>query len=263
MQIVNIAAYKFVAIPDPEEWLPFFKEFCDQKALRGTIILATEGINLFLAGSRDSIDDFLRFLRNDELFASRFRDLEIKESLSESQPFKRMVVRVAKEIITMRHPMIQPGLQRAEAVKAETLKDWLDQGHDNEGREIVLIDTRNAFEVQIGTFEGAIDFDIERFSQFPDALKDSNETEPLNDKTVVLFCTGGIRCEKAALFMQQLKLPKVLQLEGGILRYFEVVGGAHWQGDCFVFDERIALNPNLEAATNYTRLADGSPQSEV
>ncbi|MBX9723504.1 MAG: hypothetical protein K2X81_19015, partial [Candidatus Obscuribacterales bacterium] len=163
---------------------------------------------------------------------------------------------------TMRHPMIRPADHRAPSIKAKTLAKWLDQGHDDEGREIVLLDTRNAFEVAIGTFEGAVDFDIERFSQFPDALKTSNQEEPLHEKTIVSFCTGGIRCEKAALFMQELGLPKVYQLDGGILRYFEEVGGEHWRGDCFVFDERIALKPNLQAAENYSRQADGSPAME-
>ncbi len=262
MKIVNIAAYKFVEIPQPSQWLPLMKSHCDELGLKGTVILATEGINLFLAGTRESIDQFLHFLLNDPNFGASFENMELKESFSETQPFRRMVVREAKEIITMRHPMIRPANHRAPAVKAKTLAKWLDQGHDDEGREIVLLDTRNAFEVAIGTFEGAVDFDIERFSQFPDALKASNEEEPMHEKTIVSFCTGGIRCEKAALFMQELGLPKVYQLDGGILRYFEEVGGDHWRGDCFVFDERIALKPDLQAADNYSRQADGSPAME-
>lgn len=248
MSIVNIAVYKFVSVPEPEAWILPLKERCAALALKGTIVLATEGINLFLAGSREAIDAFLCFLGNEPLFDKRFAELDVKESLSESQPFRKMVVRVAKEIITMRHPTIRPADARASAVEPVTLRKWLDQGHDDEGRQIVLLDTRNAFEVEIGTFENARSFDIEKFSQFPDVISElmNDETAPLADKTVVSFCTGGIRCEKAALYMQDIGLSNVFQLQGGILRYFEDVGGAHWKGECFVFDERVALDPQLQ-----------------
>lgn len=260
MEIVNIAAYKFIEIPEPAALKPLLKERCDQLVLKGTIVLAQEGINLFLAGTRQAIDAFMEFLRNEEFFGRRFVDLEIKESLSENQPFRRMIVRVAKEIITMRHPMIRPEDKRAPAVDAMTLKTWLDQGHDDEGREIVLLDTRNSFEIEIGTFEGAMDFGIERFSQFPEAIRAAanQEEHDLKNKTIVSFCTGGIRCEKAALYMNELKLPRVFQLDGGILRYFEEVGGDHWQGECFVFDERVALDPELRATESYARKIDGT-----
>lgn len=252
VSIVNIAAYKFVSVPDPEAWISPLKEQCVQLALKGTIVLAQEGINLFLAGSRESIDSFLSYLRGDALFEGRFAELDVKESLSQNQPFRKMVVRVAKEIITMRHPTIRPADARASAVEPATLRKWLDQGHDDEGREIVLLDTRNAFEVEMGTFEHAKSFDIEKFSQFPDVIRElvNGATSPLADKTIVSFCTGGIRCEKAALYMQDIGLEHVFQLQGGILRYFEDVGGAHWQGECFVFDERVALDPQLQPTTN-------------
>lgn len=248
--IVNIAAYKFVAI-SPQAWLELLKQRCEELALKGTIILAPEGINLFLAGTRENIGSFLSFLRTDSIFQGRFSDLEVKESYSNSKPFGKMVVREAKEIITMRHPMIRPEAGRAPAVDAKTLKAWLDQGHDDQGREILMLDTRNAFEVEVGTFEGAVEFAIEKFSQFPDAIKKAlseqvqNEA-PWREKTIVSFCTGGIRCEKAALFLQEIDMKNVYQLEGGILKYFEEVGGAHWQGECFVFDERVALDPQLK-----------------
>jgi UPF0176 protein len=247
MPVVNIATYKFVSLPQPADWVQPLQQRCNQLELKGTIVLATEGINLFVAGGRTAVDQFLDFLRHDQLFAGRFGHLDIKASLSASQPFKRMVVRTAKEIITMRHPMICPEALRAPAVDAATLKGWLDQGHDDDGRKVVLIDTRNAFEVKMGTFEGAIDFDIERFSQFPDAVRKALDDMEggLKDKTIVSFCTGGIRCEKAALFMQELEIPHVYQLDGGILRYFEQAGGAHWGGECFVFDERVAVDTRL------------------
>jgi UPF0176 protein len=220
---------------------------CQELALKGTIVLAEEGINLFLAGGEEPIETFIAYLSDDPLFGGRFRDMDIKYSRSGNKPFKRMVVRVAKEIITMRHPMIQPEASRAPAVDAKTLKAWLDQGQDDQGRSVVLLDTRNAFEVDMGTFDGAVRFDIERFSEFPDAVKTLfAEQEAIKDKTIVSFCTGGIRCEKAALFMQELDVPHVYQLDGGILRYFEDAGGAHWNGECFVFDERVAVDTQLQ-----------------
>jgi UPF0176 protein len=247
MQIVNIATYKFVSLPQPANWVVPLQDRCDQLGLKGTIVLATEGINLFLAGGQAAIDQIIAYLSEDQLFAGSFCNLDIKSSLSPRQPFKRMVVRVAKEIITMRHPMIRPEATRAPSVDARTLKSWIDQGFDDAGRPVVLMDTRNAFEVAMGTFEGAMDFGIERFSEFPQALMKvmSVGNDTLKNKTIVSFCTGGIRCEKAALFMQELDIPHVYQLDGGILRYFEEAGGAHWDGECFVFDERVAVDTKL------------------
>lgn len=252
--IINIAAYKFVGISRPDDWIMPLKEKCQHLNLKGTIIVATEGINFFLAGARDSIDDFLDYLRNDNLFDGRFHDITIKESLSETQPFGKMVVRVAREIITMRHPTIRPEDSRAKSVDAVTLSQWLAQGYDDEKREIVMLDTRNKFEVDMGTFENAIDLNISKFSEFPEEIRSAIETDDsLKNKTIVSFCTGGIRCEKAAIYIEELGHPKVLQLDGGILRYFEDVGGAHWNGECFVFDERIALDPELQPSKSATR----------
>lgn len=263
MQTVNIAAYKFVGIPVPAVWQPVIKERCNELHLKGTVLLATEGINLFLAGPREAIDAFLTFLQNDSLFGGRFAELDIKESFSSNQPFKKMVVRIANEIITMRHPMIRPEDSRAPHVDAATLKKWLDQGHDDEGRELLLLDTRNDFEVEMGTFENALNLDIEKFSDFPEAIvcEMSKSETSLHDKTIVSFCTGGIRCEKAALFLQEKGHPKVFQLDGGILRYFEDVGGAHWLGECFVFDERVSLDPGLQASgKTLADRKDGKPK---
>jgi UPF0176 protein len=239
-QIVNIAAYKFVTFDDTVAQRPRFQGLCTDLGLKGTILLSPEGINLFLAGTRASIDQFLAFLRSDP----RFADVEVKESVSEKQPFNRMLVRLKREIITMKHPLIKPELGRAPAVEATTLKRWLDQGHDDQGKPVVMLDTRNAFEVDVGTFDNTIDYRIEKFSEFPAIIE--REKESLNDKTIVTFCTGGIRCEKAAIHMKNIGYESVYQLEGGILKYFEEVGGAHYQGDCFVFDHRTALNPQLQ-----------------
>jgi UPF0176 protein len=144
----------------------------------------------------------------------------------------------------MNHPAVQPAQGRAPAIDALMLRRWLDQGHDGEGRPLVTLDTRNAFEVDQGTFDGAIDWRLAKFSEFTRAL-DRHKAE-LEDKTVVTFCTGGIRCEKAAIYMRDAGLEHVWQLEGGILQYFEATGGAHFSGDCLVFDAREALEPSLK-----------------
>ncbi len=240
---INIAAYKFVTFNDTVERRASFQAICHDLDLKGTILLTPEGINLFLAGARNNIDNFLGWLRQD----TRFADIEVKESLSNEQPFNRMLVKLKKEIITMRHPLIQPELGRAPVVKAADLKRWLDQGHDDAGKPVVMVDTRNAFEVDVGTFENTIDYRIHKFSEFPEVI--ARHKPELDGKTVVTFCTGGIRCEKAAIHMQNIGYDSVYQLDGGILKYFEEVGGAHYQGDCFVFDYRTALNPELKATT--------------
>ncbi len=240
-QFVNIAAYKFITFDDTAEKRPKFQALCAELGLMGTILLSPEGINLFLAGSRAGIDAFLQWLRTDP----RFADIAVKESYSNEQPFKRMLVKLKSEIITMKNPLIQPELGRAPAVNASELKRWLDQGHDDEGRPVVMMDTRNAFEVDVGTFDNTLDYRIAKFSEFPEVV--AQQRDELAGKTVVTFCTGGIRCEKAAIHMQNIGYDHVYQLEGGILKYFEDVGGAHYSGDCFVFDRRTALNPKLEA----------------
>jgi UPF0176 protein len=240
-EILNIAAYKFVQIDDGEALRDTLRKHTHALALKGTILLAPEGINLFLAGEKEAVHDFLRGLRADP----RFADLETKESWSQAQPFRRMLVKLKREIIRMDHPAIQPAAGRAPGVDAPTLKRWLDQGHDDAGKPIALLDTRNAFEVDHGSFDGAIDWRIDKFTDFPKALK--KHREQLAGKTVVSFCTGGIRCEKAAILMREEGVADVLQLEGGILKYFEQVGGAHYHGECFVFDGRETLAPDLSA----------------
>jgi UPF0176 protein len=241
MSTLNISAYRFVSLDD----LPVLRERmlaqCDALALKGTILLAPEGINLFLAGSRVAIDAFMAWLHED----SRFAGLQAKESLSEDVPFKRMRVRLKKEIITLRQPTIRPEGGRAPSVDPATLKRWLDQGHDDEGHEIVLLDTRNAYETDVGMFPQAIDYRIASFTELPEAL--AADQARYAGKTVVSYCTGGIRCEKAVLHMQDVGMDRVYQLEGGILKYFEEVGGAHWHGECFVFDERGAVDTSLSA----------------
>jgi UPF0176 protein len=237
---VNISAYKFITFNDTAEKRPEFLAVCQRLNLKGTVLLTPEGINLFLAGLRHEIDAFLDWLRIDP----RFSDIQAKESFSEHQPFTKLLVKLKAETITMRMPLIRPEDGRAPAVTPPTLKRWLDQGKDDEGRPVVMVDTRNAFEVDVGSFDHTVDFRINKFTEFPEVI--ATNKEKFAGKTVVTFCTGGIRCEKAAIHMQNVGYEHVYQLEGGILKYFEEVGGAHYQGDCFVFDYRTALNPQLE-----------------
>jgi UPF0176 protein len=244
MSFINLAAYQFATLDDTAAWRPLITEKCMALGLRGTILLAPEGINVFVAGTRQATHAFTDYLRRDPLFEGKFAGLQFKESQSETQPFRRMLVKLKREIITMKKPAIKPELGRAPSVDAKTLKSWLDRGCDDTGRPVVMLDTRNAFEADVGTFDNALDYRITKFSEFPDVI-DAHRAD-LDGKTVVSFCTGGIRCEKAAIHMKEVGIENVYQLEGGILKYFEEVGGAHYHGECFVFDYRTALNPQLE-----------------
>ncbi|GLR00111.1 sulfurtransferase [Dyella mobilis] len=260
MSILNISAYRFVSLDDLPTLRERMLEQCHALALKGTILLAPEGINLFLAAPREAIEAFLTWLHQDP----RFAGMQAKESLSDDIPFKRMRVRLKKEIITLRHPTIRPEGGRAPAVAAATLKRWLDQGRDDAGREVVLLDTRNAYETDAGMFPQAVDYRIDSFTQLPNAL--AADQARYTGKTIVSYCTGGIRCEKAALYMQDVGMENVYQLEGGILKYFEEVGGTHWQGDCFVFDERGAVDPSLSPAplkplSSAEDAGDGAPHT--
>lgn len=239
--VLNISCYKFVPLPDAEVLRGQLHASAVALDLKGTILLAEEGINFFLAGDAASVRGFVETLRGDE----RFADLDPKESWSDTVPFRKMLVKVKREIIRMDHPTIRPAQGRAPAVAPATLRRWLEQGHDDDGREVVTLDTRNAFEVDAGTFNNAIDWRIGKFTEFPAALQAHKAA--LQDKTVVSFCTGGIRCEKAAILMQEEGLEHVYQLEGGILKYFEHTDGAHYHGGCFVFDERAVLATDLSA----------------
>jgi UPF0176 protein len=249
--ILNIAAYRFWPIEKPADLREALLATGQALGIKGTILVTPEGLNAFLAGPEPVAREMLATLRA----VPGFAELEAKESWSADIPFKRFKVKLKKEIIRMDHPTIRPAEGRAPAVDAKTLARWLDQGHDDQGQPVVMLDTRNDFEVDFGKFENTIDWRIQRFTQFPQAVQD--HLHELQDKTVISYCTGGIRCEKAAIYMQNLGLNNVLQLEGGILKYFEETDGRHWEGSCFVFDEREALEPSL-SATN-TQLALPTP----
>ncbi len=233
--IVNIAGYRFVDLPDRDALQEPFQELCAKLNLKGTILLSHEGINFFLAGSQEQVDQFIVGLEKDQ----RFVDIPLKVSHSDYQPFRRMNVRLKKEIISLGLDHIKPAEFTGDEITPTEFKQWLD-----EGKEVIVLDTRNDYECRVGTFEDAMELDIKSFRDFPRAV--SEMPEELKDKPVVMFCTGGIRCEKASVVMLDAGFTNVKQLKGGILGYFEEVGGAHWNGDCFVFDHRVALNPQLE-----------------
>ena len=240
--ILNVASYRFVAIDDGPALRDRLHASAAALDLKGTVLLAPEGINLVLAGPVETLQAWLDGLQQDRRFAA----LEIKRSFSAAPPFRRLRVKLKREIIRMNLHGIRPADQRAPAVTAKTLAGWLAQGHDDEGRPLRMLDTRNGFEVDAGAFDGAIDWRLHKFSDFPDAL--AQHRDELQDCTVVSYCTGGIRCEKAALLMREQGLDKVWQLDGGILKYFEETDGQApgWRGRCFVFDDRVALDSRLE-----------------
>ena len=239
--ILNISAYLFTPLASPEAWRAKCHDQASSRQLKGTILIAPEGINLFLAGQPEQLEGFLQWLRAQDGMAG----LGGKKSWSAEQPFGKLLVKVKREIIRMNHPTIAPAQGRAPAVSPADLQRWLDQGHDDQGQALVMLDTRNAFEVGHGKFAGALDWGLDKFSEFPQAAQE--HLADLQGKTVVSYCTGGIRCEKAAIYLRELGLTQVYQLDGGILQYFEDTGGAHFEGDCFVFDERVALAPDLSA----------------
>jgi UPF0176 protein len=230
----NIAGYKFAPLSDLKMLRTHLLARCKEWNLKGTILLSTEGINLFLAGSPDQTQSLIRYLRALEGLA----DLQVKISESDHQPFNRILVRIKKEIIAFGIPQVNPARYTSPRLSPQALKQWLD-----EGRSVTLLDTRNDYEVRLGTFRNARALGIRQFRDFPKAV--GNLPENLKEQPVVTFCTGGIRCEKAAPFLELQGFKNIFQLEGGILKYFEECGGAHYDGECFVFDQRVGVDPSL------------------
>lgn len=235
LTVTNIAAYRFARLSDLARLREELLGFCRANQLRGTILLSTEGINLFVAGSRAGIDALLARLRR----IAGLAQLEAKYSETSHQPFRRMLVRIKKEIIAFGVPGIDPATRTSPKLAPRQLKAWLD-----EGRPLTLLDTRNDYEVKLGSFAGALPVGVGHFRDFPAAV--ARLPDSLKDQTIVMFCTGGIRCEKAGPYMESQGFREVLQLDGGILRYFEECGGAHYQGECFVFDQRVGVDPSLQ-----------------
>jgi len=232
MLVCHIAGYRFTQLADLENLRGHILDGTKQLKLHGTILLSPEGINIMLAGLVDDIAQFRAFLNTDE----RFADISFRESFTETVPFKKFKIKIKKEIITLRQPIADPLKQQAPAISPAQFKHWLD-----EKRNITILDTRNDYEFQFGAFKDAQNLKINEFSEFPAAIKQV----PL-DRPIVMYCTGGVRCEKAALSMIDAGYSEVYQLQGGILNYFAEVGGEHYSGDCFVFDERVALTSKLK-----------------
>jgi RluA family pseudouridine synthase len=239
MSFTNIAAYKFARLENLKPLREALLQKCKGWEMKGTILLSPEGINLFVAGSRESIDHLLADVRAIPGLA----DLPVKFSTSDHQPFTRMLVRIKKEIIAFGVEGIDPVGSPSPKVSPRELKQWLD-----EGRPLTLLDTRNDYEVKLGTFRSAVTVGIDHFRDFPAAV--ARLPEAMKQETIVLFCTGGIRCEKAGPYMQREGFEQVYQLDGGILKYFEESGGAHYNGECFVFDKRVGLDAALGETTS-------------
>lgn len=234
MNILNISAYKFVELTQLDELKRRLVGLAEDCAIKGTILLSVEGINLMLAGEQGKMREFLHAFTQD----NRFADIVFKESFSTDIPFQRLLVRIKPEIITLKMPTINPARKTVVHLAPETFKAWLDAG-----RDLIVLDTRNAFEISYGTFVNAIDLNINKFTEFPAAARQA--LAAYKDKPIVMFCTGGVRCEKAGPALTEQGFTQVYQLDGGILNYFAKCGSAHYQGDCFVFDERIALDADL------------------
>ncbi len=231
----------FLALPDAAALCTRIADLCTAFGVKGTVLVAEEGINLCLAGDEAAARAWLAALRSDE---PRLAALDVKESFSEAVPFRRLRVKLKREIIRMNRPQVQPAAGRAPVLDAATLARWLDAGRDDAGNDIVMLDTRNAFEVDAGAFDGALDWRLARFSDFPARIE--RHREAFAGRTVVTYCTGGIRCEKAALALREAGVEAVWQLDGGILRYLERVPQArHWHGRCAVFDARESLDASL------------------
>ena len=233
-RVLNIAGYRFVDLNDRDELRDPFMNMCTGLELNGTILLSPNGINFVLAGSEESVSEFIRYLESDK----RFSGIPIKFSRTDYQPFRRMLVKRKNEIISLGKSEIKPSEFTGPYIKPIEFKRLLDGEED-----ILVLDTRNDYETRIGSFEGSIELGISTFRDFPNAIE--SIPEEYKSKTVVMYCTGGIRCEKASAVMINAGFEDVKQLEGGILGYFDECGGSYWEGDCFVFDQRVAVDSDL------------------
>lgn len=233
--IVVAALYKFVSLEDFEALRERVLEVTEEADTRGTLLLALEGINGTIAGTREAVDKVLNFLRSDP----RLVDLDHKESYTDENPFYRMKVKLKKEIVTIGDQSVDPNKAVGTYVEPE---DWNDILNDP---DIVVLDTRNDYEVSIGTFEGAVNPHTTSFREFPEYVKEN--IDPAKQKKVAMFCTGGIRCEKASSYMLTEGFDEVYHLKGGILKYLEKVPVEEqkWDGECFVFDNRVAVDNKL------------------
>lgn len=235
--LIVLSGYKFVPLNGLVTLREKLLVLCQTLELKGTILLSKEGANLQVSGTSAHIAIFKHSFKKISVFA----DMSFQETTADKPPFRRMKVKVKNEIITLRCPSIGPCLAKAPRISPEALKQWLD-----EKRDIILLDMRNCFEIEFGTFLGAAHLHLEHFSDLPKAALNIDKNRP-----IVTFCTGGVRCEKAALYLLEQSFSSVYQLAGGILNYFAKVGGAHYAGNCYVFDQRIALDSHLKTVGCY------------
>lgn len=239
MSFINLAGYQFAPLKNLLSLQEELKSLCLQLGIKGTILLAEEGINFFVAGTREAVEALMARLRQ----VPGFENLKAKESESQEQPFRRMFVKVKKEIISFGVEGIDPLNAPSPRISPKVLKEWLDAG-----KPVTLLDTRNDYEIKMGTFLGAVPAGINHFRDFPEAVK--KLPNHLKDEPIVTFCTGGIRCEKAAPFMEREGFKKIFQLDGGILDYFKECGDAHYEGECFVFDRRVGVDATLQETSS-------------
>lgn len=234
--ILIASFYKFVHLPDYRAWQAPLRKHCRDADLRGTILLAEEGINATIAGRRVAVEHVMDILRADP----RLADLEIKTSLHHQSPFQRMKVRLKREIVAMKVAGIDPNKQVGTYVDAGDWNNLITQ------EDVTVIDARNDYEARMGSFQQALNPNTESFNELPEFL--SQRLDPEKHKRIAMFCTGGIRCEKATAFLLERGFGEVYHLRGGILSYLERVDPAEslWKGECFVFDERVTVNHNLE-----------------
>jgi UPF0176 protein len=250
---VVVAMYHFVGLDDFEQMKPPLLDLCVANGLVGTILLAREGLNGTIAGSRAGVDFLLAHLKADP----RFETLRYKESFADTAPFRRMKVRLKREIVTMGVPDTDPGTLCGERVDA---RRWNELVQDP---DVLTIDTRNAYECDIGTFQNAVSPDTRSFREFPDFV--DSQLDPEKHRKVAMFCTGGIRCEKATNYLMRQGFKDVYHLDGGILKYLETVDKEEslWRGECFVFDERVTVDQNLTPGSYVQCHACGQPVSEA
>ena len=235
LEFLNVAGYKFEPLENLDSLIPEFQNKCDELGLKGSVYLSPNGINFSIAGTEEDVDTYIKFMEED----SRFRDIPLKKTFSETQPFRRMKVRLKKEIISLGRDDINPRELTGDYISPRELFEMYEKKED-----VIVLDTRNEYETRVGLFENAIDLQLDTFRDFPSAIE--TLPEEYKDKQIVMYCTGGIRCEKASAVMMKAGFSDVKQLEGGVLDYFKETGGAYWNGDCFVFDERVALDKELK-----------------
>ena len=232
--VKNIAGYKFEHIKNAVDLISVYQKKCEELGLKGTMLISKNGINFSLAGTQQATEAIITFLEED----NRFLNIPLKVTYSETQPFRRMKVRLKKEIISLGRDDIDPRELTGEYVTPQELLSMYENNED-----VVVLDTRNEYETRVGSFENAVDLQLDTFRDFPKSIEQL--PEEFKEKQIVMYCTGGIRCEKASAVMLKAGFTDVKQLEGGVLDYFKETGGKYWNGDCFVFDERVALDTDL------------------